>query len=89
MKIEQKEQQKSKIARGQVSQDLNGMLCSLCQEITLSVCHSGLTFLLLTSQCGHCGWIFTGTLFLRRCVVFQIESRRDETLIDLLSDKTY
>lgn len=45
MKIEQKEQQKNKIARGQVSQDLNGMLCSLCQEITLSVSHSGLTFL--------------------------------------------
>lgn len=64
MKIEQKEQQKDKIARGQVSQDLNGMLCSLCQEITLCVCHSGLTFLLLTSRCGHRGWMFTGALVL-------------------------
>lgn len=74
MKIEQKEQQKNKIARGQVSQDLNGMLCSPCQEITLSVCHSGLTFLLLTSRCGHRGWMFTSRCYSSamkgRCVVF-------------------
>lgn len=50
MKIEHKEQQKNKLLVDKSVPDLNGMLCSLCQKITLSVCQLGVTILLYNSM---------------------------------------
>lgn len=61
MKIEHMEQQKNKLLVDTSAPDLNGMLCSLCQKIALSVCQMVLPSCSKT-QCGDNALLFTNIL---------------------------